>query len=70
MHRTRWATSAHAAALNCLQIGPVSRLAREVGAEHEPQIVEAIERALAAHTAADGSVSLTGSTWVVTATSG
>jgi SAM-dependent methyltransferase len=60
--------SAHAAALNCLQIGPVSRLAREVGAEREPQIVEAIERALTAHASADGSVSLMGSTWVVTAT--
>jgi SAM-dependent methyltransferase len=60
--------SAREAALNCLQIGPVSRLAREVGAEHEAQIVAAIERALTTHAAADGSVSLTGSTWVVTAT--
>jgi ubiquinone/menaquinone biosynthesis C-methylase UbiE len=60
--------STHEAALNCLQIGPVSRLAREVGPEREPQIVEAIERALAGQAAADGSVSLAGSTWVVTAT--
>jgi len=62
--------TAHDAALNCLQIGPVSRLAREVGAGREPQIVEAVERALAPHVAADGSVSLGGSTWVVTATHG
>jgi len=48
----------------------VSRLAREAGPEREPLIVEAIERVLAAHAAADGSVSLTGSTWVVTATTG
>lgn len=62
--------SAREAALNCLQIGPVSRLVREVGPEREPQIVEAIERALAKHAAADGSVSLGGSTWVVTAAQG
>ncbi len=62
--------SAQEAALNCLQIGPVSRLAREVGAEREPQIVAAIERALATHTSADGSVSLGGSTWAVTAANG
>lgn len=62
--------SAHAAALDCLQIGPVSRLPREAGPEREPQIVEAIEHALAAHTAADGTISLAGSSWVVTAING
>jgi ubiquinone/menaquinone biosynthesis C-methylase UbiE len=59
--------SAHAAALHCLQIGPVSRLAREVGAAQEPLMRDAIERALAPRAAADGSVSLSGSTWVVSA---
>ncbi len=62
--------SAREAALNCLHIGPVSRLALEAGAAREPQIVEAIERMLLAHAAADGSVSLGGSTWVVTAANG
>ena len=62
--------SAHEAALNCLQIGPVSRLLREVGAAHQATIVDAIETALQQHAAADGSVSLGGSTWVVTATRG
>jgi SAM-dependent methyltransferase len=60
--------TAHEAALNCLQIGPVSRLLREVGAAHQATIVDAIETALRPHAAADGSVSLGGSTWVVTAT--
>jgi SAM-dependent methyltransferase len=62
--------SAHEAALNCLQIGPVSRLLREVGAAHRATVVGAIETALRPHAAADGSVSLNGSTWVVTATRG
>lgn len=59
--------STHEAALNCLQIGPVSRLAREVGATREPQIIGAIEAALAKHASTDGSVSLGGSVWVVKA---
>jgi hypothetical protein len=62
--------SAHEAALNCLQIGPVSRLLREVGAAHQATIVDAIETALKPHAGADGSVSLGGSIWVVTATRG
>ena len=59
--------SAREAALHCLQIGPVSRLAREVGAAQEPLIRDAIEQALAPRATADGSVSLAGSTWVVRA---
>jgi SAM-dependent methyltransferase len=62
--------SAHEAALNCLQIGPVSRLLREVGAAHQATIVDAIETSLQPHAAADGSVSLGGSTWLVTASNG
>ncbi len=59
--------SARDAAQHCLQIGPVSRLAREVGAAQEPLIRDAIEQALAPRATADGSVSLAGSTWVVAA---
>jgi ubiquinone/menaquinone biosynthesis C-methylase UbiE len=62
--------SAREAALHCLQIGPVSRLAREVGVAQEPLIREAIERTLAPRAAPDGAVSLAGSTWVVTASNG
>ena len=56
------------AALQCLRMGPVSRLARELGAAHEPRILEALERTLADHVGADGAVQLGGSAWVVTAT--
>ena len=59
--------SAREAAQNSLQIGPVSRLAREVGPAHTDMLVDAIERALAPLAAADGSIALAGSTWVVTA---
>lgn len=59
--------SAAEAALQCLRMGPVSRLAREAGAEHEPRIRDAIERLLTGHAAADGAVQLGGSTWLVTA---
>lgn len=62
--------SAAEATQQCLRMGPVSRLAREAGAAQEPRIVEAVERALAAQAAADGSVRLSGSTWVVTASNG
>jgi hypothetical protein len=57
-----------AAAENAVQIGPVSRLVREVGAEHLPVILDAVERALAPLAAPDGHVSLNGSTWIVSAT--
>jgi hypothetical protein len=56
------------AAEGAVQIGPVARLVREVGAEHLPVIVDAIERALAPLAAPDGHVSLSGSTWIVSAT--
>jgi hypothetical protein len=41
---------------------------REVGAEHLPVILDAVERALAPLAAPDGQVSLNGSTWIVSAT--
>jgi SAM-dependent methyltransferase len=56
------------AAESLVQVGPVSRLVREVGVEHLPIIVEAVERALAPLAAPDGHVSLNGSTWIVSAT--
>jgi ubiquinone/menaquinone biosynthesis C-methylase UbiE len=56
------------AAEGVVQIGPVSRLVREVGAEHLPIIVDAIERTLAPLAAPNGHVSLNGSTWIVAAT--
>jgi SAM-dependent methyltransferase len=56
------------AAEGTVQIGPVSRFVREVGAEHLAIILDAIERALAPLAAPDGHVSLNGSTWIVAAT--
>ncbi|HVS55157.1 MAG TPA: methyltransferase domain-containing protein [Casimicrobiaceae bacterium] len=58
----------HSAAESVVQVGPVSRLVREAGAEHLPIIVDAVERALAPLAAPDGHVSLNGSTWIVSAT--
>jgi SAM-dependent methyltransferase len=58
----------HSAAESVVQVGPVSRLVREVGAEHLPVIVDAVERALAPLAAPDGHVSLNGSTWIASAT--
>ncbi len=55
------------AAEGAMQIGPVSRLVREVGAEHIPVILDAVERALVPLAAPDGHVSLNGSTWIVSA---
>lgn len=57
-----------AAAENAVQIGPVSRFVREVGVEHLPIILDAVERTLAPLAASDGHVSLNGSTWIVSAT--
>ena len=51
-----------------VQIGAVSRFVREVGVEHLPIIVEAVERALGPLAATDGHVSLNGSTWIVSVT--
>jgi SAM-dependent methyltransferase len=56
------------AAEGAVQIGPVSRLVREMGVEHLPIILDAIERTLAPLAAPDGHVSLNGSTWIVSAT--
>jgi SAM-dependent methyltransferase len=56
-----------AAAESTAQIGPVGRLVREVGVEHLPKILDAVERVLIPLAAPDGQVSLTGSTWVVSA---
>jgi len=56
------------AAESVVQVGPVSRLVREVGAEHLPIIVDAVERALAPLAAPDGHVSLNGSAWIASAT--
>ena len=55
------------AAEGAVQLGPVARLLREVGAEHLPIVVDAIERTLAPLAAANGQVSLNGSTWIVAA---
>ena len=57
------------AAERVVQIGPVSRLVREMGAEHLPAILDAVERALAPLAAPDGHVSLNGSSWIVSARS-
>jgi hypothetical protein len=56
------------AAETSVQIGPVSRFVREVGVEHLSIIVEAVERALVPFAAANGQVSLNGSTWIVSST--
>jgi|SRR5450631_1016788 SAM-dependent methyltransferase len=55
------------AAEGALRIGPVSRLVREVGVEHLPAILEAVERTLAPLGTPDGRVHLNGSTWIVSA---
>jgi SAM-dependent methyltransferase len=55
------------AAESAVQIGPVSRLVREVGVEHLPVIIDAVERTLAPLAAPDGHVSLSGSAWIVSA---
>jgi SAM-dependent methyltransferase len=47
--------------------GPVARLVREAGPEKAPRIVEAVEKAITPLAARDGSISLPGRTWVVTA---
>jgi SAM-dependent methyltransferase len=57
------------AAERVVQIGPVSRLVREMGAEHLPIILDAVERTLAPLAAPDGHVSLNGSAWIVSTVS-
>ena len=56
------------AAESAVQIGPVSRFVRELGAEHLPIILDAVERTFALLAAPDGHVSQNGSTWIVSAT--
>jgi SAM-dependent methyltransferase len=56
------------AAESTVQIGPVSRLVRELGVKHLPVILDAVERALALLAAPDGHVNLNGSAWIVSAT--
>ena len=56
-----------AAAEGALRIGPTARFVREVGAEHEAAILDAVETTLTPLAAADGRVSLNGSTWIVSA---
>jgi hypothetical protein len=53
---------------SAVQIGAVSRFVREVGVEHLPIILDAVERAVAPFAVPDGHVSLNGSTWIVSAT--
>ena len=55
------------AAEAAVRLGPTARLVREVGTEHLPAILQGIERELASQAAADGQVSLGGSTWLVSA---
>jgi SAM-dependent methyltransferase len=55
------------AAENASRVGPVSRLVREIGVEKLPVVVDAIEAVFAPLTAVDGSVSLPGSVWIVSA---
>jgi ubiquinone/menaquinone biosynthesis C-methylase UbiE len=57
-----------AAAEVAAQVGAVARFVREVGAQHSQVIIAAVESALEPHAAADGHVSLSGSTWIVSAT--
>jgi hypothetical protein len=56
-----------AAAEGAVQIGPVSRLVREVGGEHMAAIRDAVEQALIPLAEPTGHVRLNGSTWVVSA---
>jgi SAM-dependent methyltransferase len=55
------------AAEAAVQMGPTSRLVREVGVEHLPVILDAVEGALTPFASPDGHVSLNGSTWIVSA---
>ena len=57
-----------AAAESSVRLGPLSRFVREVGVEHLPIILDAVEHTLAPLAAPDGHVSLNGSTWIVSAT--
>ena len=62
--------SLRAAVEGSLRIGPTARLAREAGPQHSATILRAVESALAPFATPDGSVRLSGSTWIVSATNG
>lgn len=55
------------AAINSARSGPLSRLIRDFGEARLPEIMAGVEKALTPLAAADGSVSLPGRTWIVTA---
>jgi SAM-dependent methyltransferase len=63
----RMGASPRGAAESALRVGPVSRLVRELGSEHVPLILDAVERAFNPLAATDGSVYLAGSSWIVRA---
>jgi SAM-dependent methyltransferase len=56
-----------AAAENALRLGPTARLVREVGAEHEAAILDAVEAVVMPLAAPDGRVNLNASAWIVSA---
>lgn len=58
------------AAQGVARMGPLSRHIRDYGVDQEDTIIAAVERELARHAVADGSVSLAGACWVVTAKAG
>jgi SAM-dependent methyltransferase len=58
------------AAEQSARVGPLARLVREAGPEHLPKIVDAVEAALAPLAARNGSVSLPGRSWIITAQAG
>ncbi|MDZ4759948.1 MAG: methyltransferase domain-containing protein [Alphaproteobacteria bacterium] len=58
------------AAEGAARLGPLSRLIRETGADQAPLIVDAVETALAPLALGDGSVSLQGAAWIVSAEAG
>lgn len=60
-------SSPRSAAEGAVRIGPASRVARDAGPEKLPAIIDAIEQVLTPHAAANGSVSLPGKTWILTA---
>ncbi len=63
-------SSPRSAAEGAMRIGPASRIARDAPAEKLPAILDAVVDVLTPHAAADGSVSLPGNTWIVTANRG
>lgn len=60
-------STARSAAEGAARIGPASRIVRDAGPEKLPEIIDAVEAALAPHAAADASICLPGRTWIVTA---